>query len=40
MRTRRDGGKPRAGRMSPLLLFVLVDGWHLVIESLVRSFHT
>ena len=23
-----------------ILLFVLVDGWHLVIESLVRSFHT
>lgn len=23
-----------------ILLFVLVDGWHLVIESLVRSFNT
>jgi len=22
-----------------LLLFVLVDGWHLVVGSLVRSFH-
>jgi flagellar biosynthetic protein FliP len=22
-----------------LLLFVLVDGWYLVVESLVRSFH-
>ena len=23
-----------------ILLFVLVDGWHLVIQSLVQSFHT
>jgi flagellar biosynthetic protein FliP len=23
-----------------ILLFVLVDGWHLVIQSLVGSFHT
>lgn len=22
-----------------LLLFVLVDGWHLVVQSLVTSFH-
>ena len=22
-----------------ILLFVLVDGWHLVVGSLVRSFH-
>ena len=22
-----------------ILLFVLVDGWHLVVESLVNSFH-
>ena len=23
-----------------IMLFVLVDGWHLVIQSLVQSFHT
>ena len=23
-----------------ILLFVLVDGWHLVIQGLVQSFHT
>ena len=23
-----------------LLLFVLVDGWHLVVEMLLQSFHT
>jgi flagellar biosynthesis protein FliP len=22
-----------------LLLFVLVDGWHLIVESLIRSFN-
>jgi flagellar biosynthesis protein FliP len=22
-----------------ILLFVLVDGWHLVVQSLVTSFH-
>jgi flagellar biosynthetic protein FliP len=22
-----------------ILLFVLVDGWHLVVQSLVQSFH-